>query len=95
MKEDPISKSQLGVGMGEKDVIKRSQGRGTIYTDRDYSSALTSRRSRAIFVALCLIPYIGICLVVYSTGVEILAIAMLAIPLVMLLLFWFIHKITK
>ncbi|MFK8185317.1 MAG: hypothetical protein AB8B99_18235 [Phormidesmis sp.] len=87
MSDDPISKSQLGPGLGKTTVISKQKGRGSIYTDRDYSRALKTSWSRIIFVALCLIPYIAICVVLYLDGVEILGITLLAIPFVLFFVF--------
>jgi len=95
MSEDPISKSQIGAGLGRPDVLSKSQGRGSVYTDKDYSKSLQSRRSRVAFVTLCLIPYVAACVVLYLDGLEFLAITLLATPLVLLLVFWYIAKRLK
>lgn len=86
MSEDPISKSQLGPGLGKPDVLKKSQGRGSIYTDKDYSKALPSSRSRIVFVLLCLISYVAVIALLYFSGVKILAIALSVTLLVLFLL---------
>ena len=75
-----------------QDPIPKSQGRGRIETNIDYSSNLKSRRSRILFLVLCILPYIGICTLIYLEGLELLAVILLAIPLVLLGVFWFIQK---
>lgn len=95
MSEDPISKSQITEGMGKSDVIPKSQGRGSINTSRDFSGGSTSLRSRIIYLTLCLLPYVGICIFVYVEGLEALAIILLAVPLVLFSLFWLLQSKLK
>ena len=90
MSKDPFSKSGK---LASREPIPKSRGRrGKIYTDRDYSSSFTSTRSRIIYLACCLLPYIAICTMVYLEGLEVLALLLLSIPLVLFLVFWFLDK---
>ena len=77
------------------DPIPKSQGRGSIDTDKDYSSNFTSLRSRILYLTLCILPYIAICIFIYLEGLETLALILLAIPLELLGLFWFLQKKLK
>lgn len=90
MSEDPLRKSRASTGF--KDPIPKSQGRGSIYTNKDYSSSFTSLRSRIIYLTLCFLPYVGICVFIYLEGLEILGIVLLAVPLVLFGLFWFLKR---
>lgn len=77
------------------DPISKGKGGGSINTGKDYSGNFTSLRSRIIYLTLCLLPYIGMCIFVYLEGLEILAIILLAIPLVLLSLFWLLQAKLK
>ena len=68
------------------------KGRGSIYTDRDYSSGFTSRRSRIIYVSCCMLPYLAMCIYLYLSMSEAVGIMLLAVPLVLFLVFWFLSK---
>ena len=91
MSQDPMYKGSPSF----RDPMPKSQGRGKINTSKDYSGNFTSLRSRIIYITLCLLPYIGICIFVYLEGLETLALILLAIPLVLLGLFWFLQKTLK
>lgn len=95
MSEDPISKSQIGAGLGRRDVIPKNKGRGQIYTDKDYYGNFRSLSSRVIFALCCVVPYIAIAIHLYFTADKVIAIIMLAIPLVIGLAFWFVTKRMK
>lgn len=95
MSEDPISKSQIGAGMGKSKIIPESKGSGQIYTNRDYSEFFPSLRARIIYLTLCLLPYVGICIFVYLEGIEVLGIILLAVPLFLFTLFWILKRILK
>jgi len=92
MSEDPISKSKIGAGMGKRDLIPKSQGPGNIFTDKDYAGSYKSLRSRIIYLICCALPYVGICVFIYLEGLETLGIILLAIPLVLFLIFWFLKR---
>ena len=92
MSEDPISKSQIGAGMGRKDVLPKSYGPGSINVSKDYSTLFKTRRSRILFITCCALPHIGICIFVYLEGLKAVSIVLLAVPLVLGVLFWFLQK---
>ena len=81
-----------GGAPGFADPIPPNRGQGSINTNKDYYSSITSLRGRIIFVSLCAAPYIGFSIYLFVTGLEIQAIALLAVPLCLFLIFWFLIK---
>ncbi len=90
MHNDPMKEGMPTRGLAEP--IPPSQGVGRIDTSKDFSSPFKSLRSRIIYIACCFLPYIGICVFVYLEGLETLGIILLAVPLVLFSLFWFLKR---
>lgn len=92
MSEDPISKSKIGAGMGSGDPVPKNQGRGSINTSRDFSTAFTSLSSRVAFVSLCMLPYVVLCVYLYLSLNKFLAIILLSLPILVGLGFWLLSQ---
>lgn len=74
------------------DQIPDSRGKGSISTNKDYSTSIKSLKGRIFFVSLCIFPYLAAGIYLFMAGLEIQAIVLLAIPLVLFLVFWFVIK---
>jgi len=91
MIKDPHGKGN-GPTQYNDPIFRGGKEKGNINTTKDFSSGFDSQRSRIIYMCVCLLPYIGICVLVYLEGLEALGLIMLALPLVLLSIFWFIKK---
>lgn len=88
MSRDPMQK---GGAPGFSDPIPPNRGRGSIDTNKGYAS-VKSLPGRIVFAILCIVPYLAIGVYLFISGLEIQAIVLLAIPLLLFLVFWFLLK---
>ena len=72
--------------------IPDNRGKGSISTNKDYSTSIKSLKGRIFFVSLCIVPYVAAGIYLFMSGLEMPAIILLAIPLVLFLVFWFVVK---
>ena len=91
MIKDPTKKGN-GPTKFRDPIMHHGKSKGRINTSQDYSMGVTSLQGRLLFLGLCILPYIGICLVVYLQGLKALGLIMLAIPFVLLSFFRYLDK---
>ncbi len=77
---------------GFSDPIPPNRGRGSINTGKKYLGFIESLTARILFVSLCMVPYLGFGIYLFLQGLKVQAIILLAIPLVLFLVFWFLIK---
>ncbi|MEL6554584.1 MAG: hypothetical protein AAFQ63_14105 [Cyanobacteria bacterium J06621_11] len=76
-----------------RDPIPGGKKGGSIDLSKDYSKFSKGRGSRAVFASLTLLPYIGISVFVYFEGLKVLAILLLALPLLFFIVFFALMKV--
>lgn len=89
MSGDPMQK---GGAPRFSDPIPSNRGKGSINTNKEYYASIKSLPGRIVFAVLCIIPYLAGGIYLFVAGLEIQAIVLLAIPLALFLVFWFLLK---
>ena len=66
---------------------------GGIDTGKDYSFMFKTRRSSALACCLIGVPYIGISTYLFLSGLAVLGIVLLALPLFLMLVIWTVSRL--